>query len=193
MEQSKQEKESFLEKVKESGDTAKIATKLSRGPVEVAINEKQSELDLLELDELTIKTNTANLDTDSENGQKLISESEKALQVIAERRVELEKHTTKAYIVPLQYRDSRIVQTAITEALLSVQGMGFDTDTRIVMVLQEKKMMTIYLALRTFSNTSLRYFKALEDIAKASDRTIDKIYEEYVKEFELTEEERKNL
>jgi len=193
MEQSGQEKEDFLAKVRDGGENARVMGKLNKGPVEVAVNEDQAELDMLELDELTIKANAGAVDESTDAGKQLGQQAQDALKKIVARREELEKKVMRAYLMPLQYRDSRIVQTAIAEALLSVEGMNFDQDTRIIMVLQEKKMMTVYLALRRFDNYGKRYYSTLEDIARVSDRTIDKLYETYVREFELTAEERKNL
>lgn len=186
------EKAELVGSAAEAGETARAMEKLMKGPVEVSVNERQHELDLLELDELTIKTNLGNLDQTTEEGKRITQQAQDALKAIDLKKAELEKYSVRAYIMPLKYRDTRKVQTAIAEAILSVEGMGFDNDTKLVMMMAERKYMTVYLSLRKFANYNELYYPNLDAIAKVSENSVDRVYEAYVREFELTQDERKN-
>ena len=184
--------EEIVSQAKESGEVSTLINKLKKDKVEVEFNESQDELDLLELDENSIKLKLeAVKNEDSEEVKKLREEANSLLEGFKTKREELNKNTVKAYLVPLKYRDYRLVQTAITEALFSAESMNFDTDVKVSMMIQEKKFMTIFLCLRNRADIDSRYFNSLEDIVKVSSQTIDKLHKIYSDEFELGEHERK--
>ena len=189
--ESSESTKDVLSQIQESANISASVAKLTKGPVEVTVNENQGELDVLKLDELTIRANMGKVDGSTDEGKSTLSEANSALEKITARRAELEKSNVRAYVVALSYRDHRIVHTAIAEAIMSVSGMGFDDSTKLVMVMQEKKIMTVYLTLREFTNPEKRFYKSLDEIAQVSDQTIDLAYEAYVKEFEIEPDERK--
>lgn len=165
----------------ETGAVAQIISKVMKDKVEVELNPHQDELDILDFDRSNVEAaRTSTVDAS------LIDSRLAAIEV---RRVELQRHVVKAYMVPLQYRDVRLVQTAITEAVLSTRGMGFDTNTQIAMVIKEKQLMTIFLSLRKHDNIGERYYASLDEFVKISDRTLDSLFESYIREFEIGEEE----
>ena len=180
----------IFEQVKESGEVSKILGKLKKESVEVTFNDTQDEIDMLELDEQTIQLRLDSVkDENTDDVVKLREEATKVLDEIKTKKEALAKNTVKAYLVPLKYRDYRLVQTAITEALFSAEKMNFDVDVKVSMMIQEKKFMTIFLCLRKKSTE--RYFESLDDIVKVSNNTIDHLYKIYAEEFELGENERK--
>lgn len=187
------EKKNLIDSVREAGESARATEKLMCTHLDVEMCEHQDELDLLELDEARISERVKSLaEKQDEESKGRIKEMEAELVRIRDRRAELAGKTVKALLVPLKYRDYRIVQTAVTEALITTDGMGFDIDTKIAMVLQERKLMTVFLALRRRENPDERYFKSLDEYVKTSDRTVDDLYKSYVDSFELTRSERKN-
>ena len=180
----------IIEQVKESGEVSKILGKLKKDKVEVEFNESQDEIDLLELDEKSIQLRLeAVKDETTEEVIKLREDAIKLLDEIKTKKEVLSKNLVKAYLVPLKYRDYRLVQTAITEALFSAEKMNFDIDVKVSMMIQEKKFMTIFLCLR--NKSAERYFESLDDIVKVSNNTIDYLHKVYCEEFELGENERK--
>jgi len=190
---SEEQKRVLLDSIKETGEQAKTIEKLLKDRVEVEIAENQDELDILELDESRLKYQMDILEKKGGDGLlKETGEIAKSLDEIGKRRVDISAKIVRAYLTPLKYREYRIVQTAVVEALISTESMNFDMDTRIAMVMQEKKMMIVYLSLRKYGNLSERFYTSLEEFVKTSDRTIDKLYSTYVSEFEIGEKERKN-
>lgn len=187
---NKNQKDTILDDVRQAGEISKSIGKLLKDRVLVQFNTNQSEIDSLESDEFVLKSKLNELKDESD--KELKDSLRKALDEIHSRQEELSKTTTKAYLVPLKYRDMRTVQTAITEAMFAVEGMNFDTDVKILMIMKEKKLMTIYLSLRKYGNVNERYFSSLEELVKISDRTIEELHDEYIKELLLTDEERKN-
>lgn len=187
------QKDELLRSIQDGGEAAKTVSKLLKDRVEVEIVENQDELDMLELEEsrLLIQLN-ALAGKEDDKSKKAAEDINRVLVEIRNNKVEVSGKTVKAYLVPLRYREYRIVQTAVAEALISTDGMGFDIDTKIAMVIQEKKMMTVFLALRKHANTDDRFYPSLDEFVKTSDRTVDHLYHTYAKEFELTDKERKN-
>lgn len=182
----------IVEQVKESGEVSKLIGKLKKDKVEVEFNESQDEIDMLELDENSIKLRLeAVKDETTDEVKRLREEASKVLDKIATKKDALSKNLVKAYLVPLKYREYRLVQTAITEALFSSEKMNFDMDVKVSMMVQEKKFMTVFLCLRKKSNLNERYFDSLDDIVKISNNTLDKLHKVYAEEFELGENERK--
>lgn len=180
----------IIEQVKESGEVSKIIGKLKKDKVEVEFNESQDELDLLELDEKSIQLRLEVVkDETTDEVVKLREDAVKLLDEIKTKKDALSKNLVKAYLIPLKYRDYRLVQTAITEALFSAEKMNFDLDVKVSMMIQEKKFMTVFLCLKKRSGE--RYFESLEDIVKVSNNTIEKLHSIYSEEFELGENERK--
>jgi hypothetical protein len=57
-----------------------------------------------------------------------------------------------------------------------------------MMVLQEKKYATVYLALRKKDNKDEKFY-TLEEIVEVASTTIDNLYTEYNRGFELSESE----
>lgn len=189
---TKSENQDFLLQAKESGETASVLSKVMKEFVDVEFSTRQDEVDMLEFDEVTL--NTAKEQYKLENSgeaKKNIEKIEEHLKEIESKKNEIAKEKTKAKLSSLKYRDLRLIQTAIQEALITTQGMGFDNETRVVMVIREKKLMTIYCALRKHNSPSERFFSSLEEIVTVSERVIDELYETYAKEFILTETERK--
>ncbi len=185
--------DTVIKDIKDAGETAKALTKINKEKAEVEFYEKQDNLDLIDLDEARLSHVIKELkDANTEETLKKAASLETALDELKKSRAELEKEKTKAILVPLKYRDYRIVQTAVTEALTSVDGMGFDMGTQILMILQERRLMTVYLSLRKHNDLNNRYYGSLEEISRVSDKTIESIYNKYCQEFELTELERKN-
>lgn len=187
------EKKNIINSIRDAGEAAQATEKLLKTHIEVEMAEDQDEMDLLELDEARLTERLRSTDgktDDASVGKRKDIEAE--LVRIRDRRTELAGKTVKALLVPLKYRDYRIVQTAVAEALITTDGMGFDIDTKIAMVLQERKLMTVFLALRCRGNPDERFFKSLDEYVKISDRTVDELYKSYVDSFELTRSERKN-
>ena len=186
-------KDELLKSIQDGGEAAKTVSKLIKDKVEVDIVENQDELDMLELEESRLILQRGSLvGKDDEASKKATDDINRVLKEIESRKVEVAGKTVKAYLVPLRYREYRIVQTAVAEALISTDGMGFDVDTKIAMVIQEKKMMTVFLALRRRENVDEKFYTSLDEFVKTSDNTIDRLYSTYSKEYELTDNERKN-
>lgn len=186
-------KKDLLNSVKDTGEQSRTMEKLLKDRVVVELVENQDELDILELDGSRLRNQ---IDAAKKRGDdeslKQVGEFERALDETEKRKSEVSAKTVRACMVPLRYRDYRIVQTSVAEALITTEGMNFDLDTRIAMVIQERKMMTVYLSLRKAGNLSERYYGSLDDFVKVSDRTIENLYNTYVSEFEVGEKERKN-
>jgi len=192
-----QEKEQLFKDIKETGEVAKSIGKLLKDKVEVSFNMKQSDIDILESDTETLQAKVDELkDKTDEESITLKKTLEDTIAEISKKKNELSEDLVKAVLVPLKYREMRIVQTAVAEAVMTTEAMNFDLNVRIVMVMQEKKLMTVYLALRKHNSVSERYFPdgeiGLQEIVKLSDRTIEALYFEYIKNFVLTDDERKN-
>lgn len=186
-------KDELLRSIQDGGEAAKTISKLLKDKVEVDIVENQDELDMLELEESRLIIQRDLLAGKEDDASKKTSDDiNRILKEIETRKVEVAGKTVKAYLVPLRYREYRIVQTAVAEALISTDGMGFDVDTKIAMVIQEKKMMTVFLALRRRDNIDEKFYASLDEFVKTSDTTIDRLYSVYSTEYELTDKERKN-
>ena len=186
-------KDELLRSIQDGGEAAKTISKLLKDKVEVDVVENQDELDMLELEESRLIIQRDLLaGKEDDASKKTCDDINKILKEIETRKVEVAGKTVKAYLVPLRYREYRIVQTAVAEALISTDGMGFDVDTKIAMVIQEKKMMTVFLALRRRTNIDEKFYASLDEFVKTSDTTIDNLYTIYSKEYELTDKERKN-
>ena len=182
-EQDKQEKSDLLSDVKSTGELATSIDKLYKEYVDVTFYKNQSALDLFESDE-----NQLRLRLKDEKNEEIIKMINDGLEEIKKQKeVEL-KNVVHARLVPLKYRDKRIVQTFINEAMISTEGMNFDIDARMIMVLQEKKFSTIYIALRKQNNINEKVF-SLDEIADVSITTINNLYEEYNKAFNLSDNE----
>jgi hypothetical protein len=177
----------MLNEMKEDGEVAKITTKLMKERADVEFNPRQEDLDLLFLDEQDCLSRLEAVVDEVSKG-----ELDKSLAEVRAKQVELAKVSVKAVMVPLKYRDIRTVQTAVTEAIISTETMGFDYTTRLIMVSQEKKLMTIFLSLKKSSGSLEPYFASLHEIVVVSQKTIDDLYERYCQEFELTDKEIKN-
>lgn len=187
------ELKSAVEDIKETGESAKALTKLMKEKVEVEFYVNQDKLDILEVDEARVNDGVKSLkESNDEEAKKKLEILSKVLEEIKAEKESLIVEKLKGYLVQLKYRDVRLVQTAVTEALTSTNGMNFDINTQILMILQERKLMTVYLSLRKHENLNERYFASLDEIVKVSDTTIDKLYDTYSQEFEFTELERKN-
>lgn len=181
--QSEYEKKALLDDVKSSGEVAQAIEKLQKDKVEVTFYVNQTALDLLESDKEQLEARLK-----IEKDEETILTLKKALEEIDKQNILLSKSTLQAILVPLKYRDKRTVQTFIHEAMLKTNDMSFDLDTRMMMVLQEKKYATVYLALRKKDNKEEKFY-TLEEIVDIASTTIDNIYIEYNKAFELSESE----
>jgi len=181
--QSENEKKALLEDVKNSGEVAQAIEKLQKEKVAVTFCVNQTSLDLLESDKGQLEERLK-----VEKDEETIVAIKKALEEIEKRHTELSKDILQAVLVPLKYRDKRTVQTFIHEAMLKTNDISFDLDTRMMMVLQEKKYATVYLALRKKDNKEEKFY-TLEEIVDIASTTIDNLYTEYNKAFELSEPE----
>jgi cupin superfamily acireductone dioxygenase involved in methionine salvage len=181
--QSEHEKKALLDDVKESGEIAQAIDKLQKEKVEVIFYVNQTSLDLLESDKSQLEERLL-----IEKEEETITALKKALEEIAKQYEASSKDVIHALLVPLKYRDKRTVQTFIHEAMLKTNDMNFDLDTRMMMVLQEKKYATVYLALRKKDNKEEKFY-TLEEIVDIASTTINNLYDEYNRAFELSEPE----
>jgi hypothetical protein len=181
--QSEYEKKALLDDVKENGEVAQAIEKLQKDKVAVMLYVNQTALDLLESDKQQLEERLK-----VEKDEEIISAIKNALVEIDKKHDELSKDVLHAYLVPLKYRDKRTVQTFIQEAMMSTESMNFDLDVRMMMVLQEKKYATIYLALRKKENVDVKFY-GLTEIVDIAATTINNLYDEYNKAFEITEPE----
>ena len=179
--QSDHEKKALLDDVKNSGEVAQAITKMLKEKVEVNFYANQTQLDILESDRQQLEARLP-----VEKDQEIVPVIKSALEEITKKQTELSKEVLHAILVPLKYRDKRTVQTFIHEAMLKTEPMNFDLDVRMMMVLQEKKYATIYLALRKRNNPEEHYY-TLEQIVDIPATTINNLYDTYNQEFELTE------
>jgi hypothetical protein len=181
--QSEHEKKALLDSVKESGEIAQAIEKLQKDKIEVVFYINQTSLDLLESDKSQLEERLK-----IEKDEETILAIKKALEEIDKKHLELSKDVLHAYLVPLKYRDKRTVQTFIHEAMLKTEELNFDLDARMMMVLQEKKYATVYLALRKKENKDEKFYK-LDEIVDIASSTINNLYDEYNMAFELSEPE----
>jgi hypothetical protein len=165
--QSEHEKKALLDSVKESGEIAQASDKLHKEKVEISFYTNQTPLDLLESDKEQLEERLK-----VEKDEEIISVIKKGLEEISKQYEMFSKDVLHAYLVPLKYRDKRTVQTFIHEAMLKTEGMNFDLDARMMMVLQEKKYATVYLALRKKENKDEKFY-TLDEIADISSTTIN--------------------
>ena len=181
--QSEYEKKALLDEVKNSGEVSKVIEKLQKDKVAVSFYVNQTALDLLESDREQLVERLK-----VEKNEEIVSAIKNAIEEINKKHDEMSKDVLHALLVPLKYRDKRTVQTFIHEAMLKTEAMNFDLDVRMMMVLQEKKYATIYLALRKKENVD-EYFYTLDEIVDVTATTISNLCDEYNKTFELTEPE----
>jgi hypothetical protein len=179
--QSEYEKKALLDDLKDSGDTAKAIEKLRKDKVSVTFYANQTALDLLAADKNELQEHLL-----VEKNEETIAAIKKAVEEIDKQNEALSKDVLHACLVPLKYRDKRTVQTFIHEAMLKTEGMNFDLNVRMMMVLEEKKIATVYLALRKKENLEESFY-TLDEIVDVPTTTINNLYEEYNKAFEITE------
>jgi hypothetical protein len=176
----------FVESLVKEQGTTKAFQKLHRGPLLVSVYRHTSVIESLEKELIFIEdamTKAAEL-------EKVKLEERKS--TIAEELKKLEADTIEGVLTTLTYRDINDIKASVTEAVLHFKEYNFDIDVVMSRIAAEERYMTIFCALKQAGNTSVRYFKSLEEIAAIDDFTIFDLYNKWEKQFVLTDEELKN-
>ena len=176
-----------VEKVLGNEKVIKSMEKIKREKVDVDINPKKFLLswtkdELKKLEEQT----TENL---TEEDVKLLEQTkvnyQKSIEEYAQARLQ-------ATMVPLKYRDLQIIKNGVFEAVQTAQQYNWDDAVKIRAMIREERTLTVYLSLKKKDNITQSYYTSLEEICKETDTTIDELYNTYLENFVLTDEERKN-
>jgi len=177
-----------MEDIRKDEKVITATNKLKKEKVEVSINPKMFLLKHFE-EELKKLENTKS-DNLNEDESKLLEQMKKSF------KENIDKYTQAkldAYMVPLKYNDLQMIKNGILEALKYTQSFNFDEDIRMKAMIREEHTLTVYLSLRKKEDMNKKYYDSLEDIAKEPESTIEELYNIYLENFVLTEEERKNL
>ena len=176
-----------IDNVLKNEKVVKSMDKLKKERVEVDINPKKFLLEYTK-EELK-KLEAQSTEGLSEEDVKLLEQTKKNYTENVET---YSKAQLKAVIVPLKYRDLQIIKSGIFEAVQSAQQYNWDDAVKIRAMIREERTLTVYLSLKKKDNVAQPYYSSLEEICKETDTTIDELYNIYLENFVLTEEERKN-
>lgn len=178
----------LVNKILSEEQVVKAASKLSLKKLEVNINPKQFLVDFYksEIEKITKLDKTGATPKDLE----LFELTKKTHE---EQLAKAEACKLEAYLVPLKHTDMLIIKSGILEALKCSAEFNFDDDIRMKNMITAEHTFTVYLTLRNKQDVAQRYYRSLEEITKEPDSTIDALYNLYLENFVLTEEERKNF
>ena len=85
-----------------------------------------------------------------------------------------------------------IIDVLISKTLKAAKEFNWDDDIKMRAMIREEHTLTIYLVLRSKEDIKKRYYGSLEEIAQQTESTIEEMYNIYLENFVLTDEERKN-
>lgn len=98
----------------------------------------------------------------------------------------------QAVMVPLKYKDLQIIKNGIFEAIQSAKQYNWDDSVKIRAMIREERTLTVFLSLKKKEDISKPYYDSLEEISQETDTAIDELYNLYLENFVLSEQERKN-
>lgn len=165
----------------------KIMNKLKKDKVEVSINPRKFLLDYT-------KEELIKLDAQSVEG--LSDEEKNSLEQIKTNLrnniTEYENAKLEAFMVPMKYRDLQTIKSGVFEAVVSSQQYNWEESVKIRAMIREERTLTVYLSLKKKEDITKPYYANLEEVCKETDTTIDELYNIYLANFVITDEERKN-
>jgi hypothetical protein len=178
---------SEVEKVLGNEKIIKSMEKIKKEKVEVDINPKKFLLEYTK--EELVKLESQTIEGLSEADAKLLEQTKENYKKNIE---EYSQARLQATMVPLKYRDLQIIKNGVFEAVQTAQQYNWDDAVKIRAMIREERTLTVYLSLRKKDNIAQSYYPSLEEICKETDTTIDELYNIYLENFVLTDEERKN-
>ncbi len=177
----------MLNKVEQNADVTRAMGKLKKERAEVNINPKMYLLEFTktELGKMA-KVDTKDFNTEE---KEIFEQTKKNYET---NLAEYEKARLEGIMVPLKYSDLQVVKNGVLEALTYNQEFGWDDNVRMKAMIREEHTLTVYLSLRKKDDITKRYYGSLEEIAKEMEKTIEALYNVYLENFVLTDNERKN-
>lgn len=170
-----------------NASAVKANLKLKKERVDVNINPKANLLEFARQD--LEKLEKIDLSDMTEQERSLIEQAKKNHR---ENIGKYEKAKLEAVMVPLKYQDLQVIKNGVLEALKYGAEFNWDDDVKMRAMIREENTLTVYMALRNKNDISRRYYVSLEEIAREPEATIEVLYNIYLENFVLTEEERKN-
>jgi hypothetical protein len=158
-------------------------------------------------DKFEIKINTNQYLVDSATSQiKVIEDQLKAEDLSEQEKTSLESSKKllnevvvnnsnkfiEGYLVPLKYSDLMSIKADIYDAMKTGEDIGLSDNAKLYAVMMHERTMTVYLSLRKKEDIAKRHFSNREEVAMLPNTFTNDVYSTYVREFLLTEEERKN-
>jgi hypothetical protein len=178
----------IVDKTLAGENVLKAMDKLKKEKVEISINPKKYLLDYSkeELKKLEdMKTEGMN-----EGELKVVEQAKENLRQSINRYSEAK---LEAVMVPLRYKELQAIKDGVLEAIKFAQQFNWDDDIKMRAMLREEHTLTVFLSLKKKDKLNERYYSKLEDIAQETESTIDELYNVYLTNFVLSEEERKNF
>ena len=175
------------EKILKEGKVIKAVEKLKKEKLDIDINPKKFLLEYTK-EELK-KLEEQSVEGLSEEEIKLLEQTKKNYKENIETYSQARLQAT---MVPLKYRDKQIIKSGIFEAVQSAKQYNWDDTVKIRAMIREDRTLTIYLSLKKKDDVNKSYYDSLEEICNETDPTIDELYNIYLENFVLTDEERKN-
>lgn len=179
---------SVIKKTLSEAETREAMEKLKKDKVVVSINPKKfllehTQKELKKLEDMKLE----GLSTDD---IKIIELTKTNLKTNLERYSQAK---LEGYMVPLRYKDYQAIKDGVLEALKYSKEFKWDEDIQLRAMLREEHTLTVYMSLRSRDDINKRYYTDLEAIAQETETTIEELYNIYLENFVLTEQERKNF
>jgi hypothetical protein len=179
---------SEVDKVLKDEKEIKAMGKLKRDKVEISINPKKFLLSYTK--EELVKIEAQSVEGLSEEEVKTLTQIKVNL---ANNIAEYEIAKLEAIMVPLKYRDLQTIKNGVFEAVVASQQYNWEESVKIRAMIREERTLTVYLSLKKKEDITKPYYVSLEDVCKETDTTIDELYNIYLANFVMSDEERKNL
>lgn len=104
-------------------------------------------------------------------------ERDEKVSGLSDRIASLSGDVISGVLKPLTYREQRLVQSGITEAIISGADLGLDDAVRRVAAYQEEVYLTVYYSLR--GPLGERLYKNLNEIVRDPFPALTELYRQY--------------